>query len=46
MNLANNALFINMASVLWAVTINRPIGKDGKEIIPDRTKFIDDGLVV
>ncbi|KAJ7163864.1 cytochrome P450, partial [Mycena crocata] len=46
MNLANNVLFINIVAVLWAVMIKRPIGPDGKEIIPDRTKFIDDGLVV
>lgn len=46
MNLANNALFINMVSVLWAVKIKCPIGSDGKEIIPDRSRFIDDGLVV
>lgn len=46
MNLANNALFINMVSILWAVNIKCPVGPDGKTIIPDRNKFIDDGLVV
>ena len=46
MNLANNALFINMVSVLWAVTVNCPLDANGQRIVPDRTKFIDDGLVV
>ncbi|KAF5343053.1 hypothetical protein D9758_011137 [Tetrapyrgos nigripes] len=46
MNLANNALFINIVSILWAVNVKCPVGPDGKKIIPDRNKFIDDGLVV
>ncbi|TFK58799.1 hypothetical protein BDN72DRAFT_851584 [Pluteus cervinus] len=35
-----------MVSVLWAVTLNKATGPDGREITPDTSKFIDDGLVV
>lgn len=46
MNLANNSVFINIVSMLWAVSIKRAIGPDGKEIIPDSTKLVDSGLIV
>ncbi|KIM35577.1 hypothetical protein M413DRAFT_347955, partial [Hebeloma cylindrosporum] len=46
MNVANNALFIDMASILWAATIELDRGPDGKPILPSRTDCVDEGLVV
>lgn len=46
MHVANQALFIDIASLLWAVNIEAPIGPDGKPILPSRTEFVDEGLVV
>lgn len=46
MNLANQALFIDIASLLWAATIEKAIDADGKPIIPSRTDCVDEGLVV
>lgn len=46
MNVANQALFINMASVLWAVNIEKALDASGQVIIPSRTDCIDEGLVV
>ncbi|KDR81197.1 hypothetical protein GALMADRAFT_116228 [Galerina marginata CBS 339.88] len=46
MHVANNALFINMASILWACNIELERGTDGKPVLPSRTDCIDKGLVV
>ncbi|KIM36078.1 hypothetical protein M413DRAFT_449400 [Hebeloma cylindrosporum] len=46
MNVANNALFITMASILWAVNIEPARGTDGKPILPSRTDFVDEAIVV
>ncbi|KIM46552.1 hypothetical protein M413DRAFT_24257 [Hebeloma cylindrosporum] len=46
MNVANNALFITMASLLWAVNIEPARGTDGKPFLPSRTDFLDETLVV
>ncbi|KIM35765.1 hypothetical protein M413DRAFT_32229 [Hebeloma cylindrosporum] len=46
MHVANNALFIDIASVLWAVNIEPELGPDGKPALPSRTDCIDEGLVV
>jgi hypothetical protein len=46
MHVANNALFIDMASILWAANIEPPRGADGKPILPSRTDCLDEGIVV
>jgi hypothetical protein len=46
MHVANNALFIDMASILWAANIEPERGTDGKPILPSRTDCIDEGIVV
>lgn len=45
MNIANQALFINIASVLWAVNIEKAYDANGEIIIPSRTDCVDEGLV-
>ena len=44
--IANQALFIDVASLLWAVSIEKAVGPDGKPIVPSRTECVDEGLVV
>ena len=46
MHIANQALFIDVASLLWAVSIEKAVGPDGKAIVPSRTECVDEGLVV
>ena len=46
MHIANQALFIDVASLLWAVSIEKAVGPDGKPIVPSRTECVDEGLVV
>jgi hypothetical protein len=46
MHIANQALFIDVASLLWAVSIEKAVGADGKPIVPSRTECVDEGLVV
>ncbi|CAL1709871.1 unnamed protein product [Somion occarium] len=46
MNLANQALFIDIASMLWATSIERALDSDGRPVIPSRTDCLDEGLVV
>jgi hypothetical protein len=46
MHIANQALFIDIASLLWAVSIEKAVGEDGKPIVPSRTECVDEGLVV
>jgi len=46
MNIANQALFIGIASILWAVNIERAVDGQGAHIIPSRTGCVDEGLVV
>jgi hypothetical protein len=48
MHVANNALFIDMASILWAANIELERGTDGKPILPSRavTDCVDEGLIV
>jgi cytochrome P450 len=41
MNVANNALFIDMASLLWAINIH-----NGAKELPSRTQTTDEGLIV
>jgi len=35
--MANNALFINIATVLWAVNIFAPMDETGKPFVPNTT---------
>ena len=46
MHIANQVLFIDVASLLWAVSIEKAVGADGKPIVPSRTECVDEGLVV
>ncbi|KAJ7122958.1 cytochrome P450 [Mycena epipterygia] len=46
MNIANQALFIDIASTLWAATIEPAHNADGSIIVPSRTECVDEGLVV
>lgn len=46
MNVANQALFIDMASMLWACNIEKALDASGKPIVPSRTDCVDEGLVV
>jgi len=46
MNVANQALFIDIASVLWALNIDKLYDSSGGFIVPSRTDCIDEGLVV
>ncbi|CAL1708931.1 unnamed protein product [Somion occarium] len=45
-HVANNGLFINMASLLWATTIMPTTDAQGKPVIPDTHDFINNGLVL
>ncbi|KAK7683862.1 hypothetical protein QCA50_013240 [Cerrena zonata] len=44
--IANNALAMNAASLVWAFSIKPTRDANGKEIIPDRDAVIDEGLAV
>ena len=46
MHFANQALFIGIATMLWALDIRKARNKAGEEVIPDPDAFVDDGLVV
>lgn len=46
MHVANNALFIDIASILWAASIEKAVDANGNTIVPSRTECIDEGLVV
>ncbi|KAI0072587.1 cytochrome P450 [Panus rudis PR-1116 ss-1] len=46
MNLANQALFIDIASILWAATIEQAIDENGNFVIPSKDDCIDKGVVV
>ncbi|PSR85636.1 hypothetical protein PHLCEN_2v5365 [Hermanssonia centrifuga] len=45
-DVANQALFIDIATLLWAVNIEKARDKNGEHIIPSRTDCLDEGLVV
>ena len=44
-HLANESLFIYIATTLWAATLERVRGKDGKEVPLDVNAFVDTGMV-
>ena len=46
MHIANQALFIDIASILWAVNIEKAVDENGSVIVPSRTDCVDEGLVV
>ena len=46
MHFANQALLINMATLLWAMDIKPPTDKNGTPVLPSPTQWQDDGLVV
>jgi hypothetical protein len=35
MDIAENSLFLSIASILWAFNVSKAIGPDGAEIVPD-----------
>ncbi|KAF7790536.1 hypothetical protein EIP86_001492 [Pleurotus ostreatoroseus] len=45
-DLANQTLFIDFATLLWACNIDKAIGADGNPIIPSQADFVDEGVVV
>ncbi|KAF8258627.1 cytochrome P450 [Lactarius quietus] len=45
-HLANDSLFITIATVLWAANLERVRDQTGKEITPDTETFVDTGMVV
>ena len=44
--MANNALFISIATILWAADISAVKDEAGKPIIPNTFEFVNSGLVV
>ena len=44
--MANNALFMNIATILWAADISAVIDKEGKPIIPDPGEAINTGVAM
>ncbi|KAJ3558638.1 hypothetical protein NM688_g801 [Phlebia brevispora] len=45
-NIANQVLFLNFATLLWAFDIERWVGADGEPVTPSSTDCIDRGIVV
>ena len=45
-HLANEALFIDIATVLWAANFERAIDQDGKEVHIDTETFLDTGIIL
>ena len=45
-NAANDALFVSMATVLWAVRLERPRDESGKEVPLDTETLVDNGMVM
>ena len=46
MHFANQALFINFATILWAMDISKALDEQGQEITPDSNNLIDTGVAV
>jgi len=44
--MANNSVFINIATILWAANIGAPKDKGGKPIVPNTLEAVNVGLVV
>ena len=45
-HVANDSLFIYMATTLWAATLERARDQDGKEVPLDTSGFVDTGMVL
>jgi cytochrome P450 len=45
-HLANDSLFIFIATILWAANLGRPCDHDGKDIPLDTDSFVDTGIVL
>lgn len=45
-HLANNTIFINIVTILWALKITPPKDSNGKPIIPNTDTVVNDGLVM
>jgi len=45
-HIANNSLFIYIATILWALTIEPARNDDGEYIMPDTEGYINEGVVV
>ena len=46
LNFANQALFINFATILWAMDICKARDAQGREVTPDPDNLVDAGVVV
>jgi hypothetical protein len=46
MHFANQTLFINIATILWALDIKPTTDKDGVPKLPSLTRWKDDGIFV
>ncbi|KAI0792996.1 cytochrome P450 [Irpex lacteus] len=46
LHFANHALFIVIATILWAADIQPPVDKDGNVVLPDANDCVDAGVVV
>ena len=44
--MANNALFMNIATILWAADISAVRDKEGNPIVPDPGEAINAGLAM
>ena len=45
-HLANEALFVDIATVLWATNFERVLDQDGKEVPIDTETFVDTGIIL
>ena len=46
MSFANQALFISVATMLWALDIRNERDEAGEEVVPDPDAFVDEGIAV
>jgi len=44
--MANNSVFINIATILWAANVTAPKDEAGKPIVPDTLETVNAGLVM
>ncbi|KAH8980328.1 cytochrome P450 [Lactarius hatsudake] len=44
-HVANDSLFISIATVLWATNLERVRDQNGKEVTPDTETYVDTGMV-
>ena len=46
MHFAEQALFISIATMLWAFDIQPPLNEQGDVVMPSKDELVDSGLVV